>query len=75
MLVREKKYHENDLFQIRIMTLKNFGPLIFFTNSKSPHTGFSKSVKIIGAQMKKKTHIIAIWNSVKQNISEGENWR
>ena len=51
MLVREKKYHESDLFQIQIMTLINFGPLIFFTNSKSPHPGFLESVKILGAQM------------------------
>lgn len=49
--MREKKYHESDLFQIQIMTLINFGPLIFFTNSKSPHPGFLESVKILGAQM------------------------
>ena len=52
--MREKKYHESDLFQIRIMTLIHFGPLTFVTNSKSPHPGFSESVKILGAQMKKK---------------------
>ena len=51
-LVREKKYHESDLFQIRIMTLINFGPLLYVTNSKSPHPGFSESIKILGAQMK-----------------------
>ena len=55
------------------MTLKNFGPLIFVMDSKSPHPGFSESVKILGPKMKKK-HLIAIWNSVKQNVSEGENW-
>ena len=46
MLVRDKKYHERDLFQIGRMTLINFGQLIFFTNSKSPHPAFSESVKI-----------------------------
>ena len=45
MLVRERKYHESDLFQIQIMTLINFGPLIFLTNYKSPRPGFSESVK------------------------------
>ena len=48
--------------------------MIFFTNYKSPHPGFSESVKVLGAQMKT-PHKIAIWNSVKQNVSEGENWR
>ena len=38
-LVREKKCHESYLFQIQIMNLLNFGPLIFATNSKSPHQG------------------------------------
>ena len=61
-LVREKKYHESDLFQIQIMNLINFGPLIFAINSKIPHHGFSESVKYI-------------WNKVKQKVSEGENWR
>ena len=55
------------------MTLINFGPLIFVTNSKSPHPGFLESVKILGAQIKK-TIKIAICNSVKQNVIEGENW-
>ena len=50
--MREKKYPESDLFQIQIMTLINFGQLIFFTDSKSPHPGFSESVKILGAQIK-----------------------
>ena len=54
MLVREKKYHESDLFQILTMTLINLGPLIFFNNSKGPHPGLSESVKIIEAQMQKK---------------------
>ena len=80
-LVREKKnvsegeiFHERDLFHIRIMTLIFFGLLIFFDNYKSPHPGFSESVKnILGSKVKK--HKIAIWNSVKQNVSEGENWR
>ena len=53
-LVRKKKYHENYLFQIQIEDLLNFGPLICFTNSKSPQAGLSESVKIIGSQMKKR---------------------
>ena len=44
------------------MTLINFALLIFFTKSKSSNPGFSESVKVIGG------------NSVKQNVSEGENW-
>ena len=55
--MREKKYHESDLFQIRIMTLINFGPLIFFTDSKISQPGFSESVKILGAQMKTPTRL------------------
>ena len=43
-LLREKKYHESDLFQIQIMNLINIGPLIFASNSKSPHQGFSEFV-------------------------------
>ena len=54
MLVREKKYHENYLFQIQIIDLLNFGSLICFTNFKSPHPGLSESVKILGTQIKKK---------------------
>ena len=44
-LVREKKSHKSNLFQIWIMTLINFGPLIFATKSKSAHQGFSDSVR------------------------------
>jgi hypothetical protein len=39
------------------MTLILFGLLIFFDNSKSPHPGFSESVKLFGAQMKKNTKL------------------
>ena len=46
-LVREKKYHESDIFHIKIMTLFNFGPLIISTNSTSLHPGFSEAVKNI----------------------------
>ena len=56
--MREKKYHESDLFHIQIVNLINFGPLIFATNSKSLHQGFSESLKILGAG--KKPHKIDI---------------
>ena len=70
--MREKKYHESDLFQIQIMNLINFGGLIVAINSKSTHQGFSESVKILGAEEKKKKKKYH-WNSVKRNVSEGEN--
>ena len=61
-----EKYHESDLL---------WSTDIWFTNYKRQHPGFSECVKILGAQMKKKPQKIAISNSVKQNVSEGENWR
>ena len=61
------------------MTLINFGPLIFVTNSKSPHPGFLESVKILGAQIKNpsKLPFVIVWSKMllreKTGISEGEN--
>ena len=50
------------------MTLINFVHLVFLRDSQSQHIGFSESEE-------KKNRQIAIWNSVKQNVSEGENWQ
>ena len=55
-----EKYYESGLFQLWIMTLIPFSPLIMFDNYKSPHPGLSESVTILGAQMKKTPHKIAI---------------
>ena len=52
----------------------NLWPTDIFNNSKSPHLGFSESVKIFWFQMKQKNQQNCPLNSVKQNVIEGENW-
>ena len=78
-LTRWKKYHESDLFQIRIMSLINFGPLIFFYQFKNSTPWVLESVQILGPQKKKVTKmpLKILWSKtlVRENtgVSEGEN--
>ena len=47
ILVREKKYHENDIFKVGIVTFIIFDPLTFFLPILKVHTqGFQHLEKI-----------------------------